>query len=803
MDPQAAEAHGLFRKRFELQNVPERAPARITADSRYALYVNGREVSQGPVRSQPRRLHYDLVDLAPHLRTGENVVAVYVKYYGVANAYWMPAVPNSSLGRRGVLAFEADLGVDGWLVSDATWRTRKTDAWDADWRQLVDHDPGVPLELFDARRFPRGWSYADFDDREWGSAQPVPAMHIGGFARSQPPTDPYGPLVPRPISFLEGERRVPARTRVEILEGSADVTIANPAARVRATAVHPVASATEAAEFPVRVELPERGSVRLALDMGGVVSGLVGFTVDAPRGTVLDIAYSEEPLRPSVSMDRMRSGTRYVARGENDAFRMFESTGARYVTLLIHGAAGPVTLESLDVLERLYPWESGASFRCSDDELQRIFDAGVRTVRLCSHDAFIDCPTREQRSWVGDAVVHQMVHYATNPDWRLARHFLSLADSPRSDGILPMSVAGDIEAREGFTIPDWSLHWGHALYNLYRFEGDRERVKEHMPTFERVLRWYVPYQLPNGLLKDVPEWNLVDWSSVSTGDTSSLLASLWARGLREYAEMAAWLDERGSQRWAEGLFERVRAGFEVFWDETRGSYVDHLVDGVRQPQMSQLAGALAVVAHLAPKERWKRIIETVTDEDQLVVRSWVGDGQGHQSWDKWRAQVEEGRYEVDWDADREIVLAEPFMSYVVHDAVALAGRAELLPELYRRWSQFLVDGYDTLGECWDFGTHAHGWSSTPTRDLVFYTLGVTPDEPGYAAARVAPRLGPLAWAKGTIPTPHGPITVNAAHDLVTVDSPVPVTLDLPGRPLQALAAGRHRIAVPAEGRNAV
>lgn len=366
-----------------------------------------------------------------------------------------------------------------------------------------------------------------------------------------------------------------------------------------------------------------------------------------------------------------------------------------------------------------------------------------------------------------------------------------------------MSVAGDIEARQGFTIPDWSLHWGHAVYNLYRFEGDRERVKALMPTFERILRWYEPYQLPTGVLKDVPEWNLVDWSSVSTEDTSSLLSALWARGLREFAEMAAWLDERGTQRWAEGLFERVRTGFEVFWDETRGSYVDHLVAGVRQPQMSQLAGALAVVARLAPEARWTRIIDTITDADRLVVRSWVGDGQGHQSWEKWRAQVEEGRYDVDWDADREIVLAEPFMSYVVHDAVALAGRVERLPELFRRWSQFIVDGYDTLGECWDFGTHAHGWSSTPTRDLVFYTLGVMPAEPGYAAARVAPRLGPLAWAKGTVPTPHGPITVHAAHDLVTIDSPVPVTLDLPGRQPQALSAGSHRIPIPSASRSAV
>ena len=57
------------------------------------------------------------------------------------------------------------------------------------------------------------------------------------------------------------------------------------------------------------------------------------------------------------------------------------------------------------------------------------------------------------------------------------------------------------------------------------------------------------------------------------------------------------------------------------------------------------------------------------------------------------------------------------------------------------------------------------------------TLGVTPAEPGFATARIAPRLGDLAWARGTVPTPFGPLTVEAKGDHVSVDSPVPFVLD--------------------------
>lgn len=62
------EASGLFRKTFELNEVPQLVPACITADSRYVLFVNGQEVFRGPIRSQPRRMYYDLFDLAPYCK---------------------------------------------------------------------------------------------------------------------------------------------------------------------------------------------------------------------------------------------------------------------------------------------------------------------------------------------------------------------------------------------------------------------------------------------------------------------------------------------------------------------------------------------------------------------------------------------------------------------------------------------------------------------------------------------------------------------------------------------------------------
>src|SRR6185436_19069219 len=66
--PPAGFSRAQFRRVLDLPEVPARVPLRVSADSRYLLWVNGVEVGRGPIRSQPRRLRYDEYDIAGHLR---------------------------------------------------------------------------------------------------------------------------------------------------------------------------------------------------------------------------------------------------------------------------------------------------------------------------------------------------------------------------------------------------------------------------------------------------------------------------------------------------------------------------------------------------------------------------------------------------------------------------------------------------------------------------------------------------------------------------------------------------------------
>jgi hypothetical protein len=764
-----ADRVALFRREFELDAVPASAPARLWVDGRYLLYVNGVEVGRGPVRSDPRAARYDVVDLAGHLRAGTNVIAIMARHFGVATSWWMPVPPSYSLG-AGSVVFEARIG-DEWLITDRSWRSAPGAAWTP--VSIPGDVACLPLESFDATRFAAGWLEPGFDDSQWSKAFEIMPTHTGGHFVPTSPSEPFGMLRP-PVraAFQNGEVHV-----AELL-GSRSVVGAE-------LGDDPVRQVLDDEIAAGAVGSPGDGSGDVELrrfDLGRIAAGTVVLDITgAAAGTVVDFAASEHVSTGGVLVTLgQHAGLRYVCRGDEvEHFESFDIIGTRYLHCSIRAPKGAGSPElTVAVHDRHRPRPAGASFASSDPLLDEIHAVGLRTVDLCALDAYVDCPTREQRAWTGDSVVHQMVDLTNNPDWSMPIWHPQLATMARSDGMLAMAVASDFAADDRTIVPDWSLHWIHSVHNLYRYTGDRAVVSELLSSASRALRWFESYLGPDDLLSDVTGWVLLDWASVYAKGCSSTLNALWARALVEFAEMSRWLGNDGDAEWAMAHHERLRVAFEVFWDERRGVYIDHIVDGVPQRAAAQHPGATALVAELVPDERVARVVEGISDRSRLVRHSFVmdpvrvdGDMSGY-------VYMVTGYPAPVWDVENEMIEAQPFYLYVIHDAYAKVGRIDLLLESCRTWSQFLDRGETSWPECWIGGTRCHGWSSTPSRDLIQYVLGVQPAVPGFTSVRVAPQLGDLEWIRATVPSPFGPITVEAHADgRVEIDSPVPVVRD--------------------------
>ena len=74
-----------FQKNVDIQDVPASLPAKIAADSKYWLWINGEmAVFEGGLKRGPAPgdAYYDTVDIAPFLKSGHNVISVLVWYFG-------------------------------------------------------------------------------------------------------------------------------------------------------------------------------------------------------------------------------------------------------------------------------------------------------------------------------------------------------------------------------------------------------------------------------------------------------------------------------------------------------------------------------------------------------------------------------------------------------------------------------------------------------------------------------------------------------------------------------------------------
>ena len=111
-----------------------------------------------------------------------------------------------------------------------------------------------------------------------------------------------------------------------------------------------------------------------------------------------------------------------------------------------------------------------------------------------------------------------------------------------------------------------------------------------------------------------------------------------------------------------------------------------------------------------------------------------------------------------------------FISYFEIEARFMTGLADSALEEIRRlygWMETndpgitMWEGIREEGQPYEngFTSMAHGWSTGVVPVLTNYILGVTPQGPGFSTFSVKPIPGDVQWAKGMVPTPHGPIRV--------------------------------------------
>lgn len=752
----------LARGRFEASHEDNRPNLGVMVDGRYRLWLNGSAIGRGPVRASPHYARFDNYELA--VEGGANVLAMLVHVPGVDLAWYemMRGAWQPVFGDGGIFA---ELVFAGHRA-EIEWRIRETHAWRrgtarSGWGQDF-------IEDFDARLLCADWITPAFDDSGWSPARAMvssgsPDEAARGFGRAEP----FPALLASEIPQAEETPVSPSR-----LVWIRSATGGNDAApEMRLLMEHLGGDASDLVENQTALLRDDESTALIRTEGGNATALMFGFDVrhagrpfvelDAVGGEVIEIAVAEA-LPGEYGIGEAGDGLhqhdhlsvahvfRYIARPGRQCFEKFNLASIGAMQVVVRDAPAGVAIRRLGSMASHYPARNEGSFECSDELLNRLWQVGRHTVLQCMHDTWVDCPGREARQWVGDAVVEfDIAALAFGPSvYPLQRQFLhQAAESQRADGLVRMFAPGDIAA-DALVIPDFSLLWVIAVERYSKQSGDSEIATALLPAIARALAWFERHVGENGLLTDLPHWHFIEWANLGRTGESAPVNALYAGALEAAAALADAAGWAGYANRCRSRRAAVAAAFDSrHWCEQRRAYVDSVdpSTGIKGARVSQHANALSLLFDLAPPSRREAIAATISDVGRL----------------KLTAVPPIVPTALAFEEATDVVRANTFYSHFVYAGLASASRFDwVVSDIRRNYGPMLATGTTTLWE--SFTPNAslcHGFSATPVYQLSRHSLGISPLAPGYAVFAITPEPADLDWARGVVPTPAGSIEV--------------------------------------------
>lgn len=164
--------------------------------------------------------------------------------------------------------------------------------------------------------------------------------------------------------------------------------------------------------------------------------GSFTWTSRCPEPARILIGFGEhlDDLRARTSVGGRQFAAVYEARAGRQTFtHALKRAGCRYVQLHIYAHAA--TLYYAGVCPTVYPVDYRPAFHCADALHNRIFEVSRRTLELCMHEHYEDCPWREQALYAMDSRNQMLCGYYVFQNKEFAASSLRLlALGQREDG---------------------------------------------------------------------------------------------------------------------------------------------------------------------------------------------------------------------------------------------------------------------------------------------------------------------------------------------------------------------------------
>ena len=453
--------------------------------------------------------------------------------------------------------------------------------------------------------------------------------------------------------------------------------------------------------------------------------------LDKEHCETLDVLTAPLPAAVSVGRDSVATvGSAGFSVASSKAFRFVyieKDEGASYDEVLMDYEYAP------------FDAARSGSFRCSDDELNKIWDVAAYTMDLTTREFFMDGIKRDRWTWSGDAIQSYLMNYYLRFDVECVKRTIR-----QLRGKDPVTAHVN-------TIMDYTFYWFKSVLDYYQYTGDKAFVREMWARMETMMDYVLRRTNSDGMAEGQPDdWIFVDWVDFPMHKRGMLCFEqiLFCKALETMAACAEIVDgtvccdsvatdRTNYAALAATLRQKIKA---TFWNPEQKAYLHAIEDGLINHQVTKFPNMFAILYGLANTDEQQDIMQSVMLNPAIPP------------------------------------ITTPYMRFYELETLCMMGyQTEVLKEMRDYWGGMIREGATSFWEKYNpeetgvqhlamygrpYGKSlCHAWGASPIYLIGKYFLGVRPTKPGYEEYEVRPALGGLEWMKGDVPTPFGLIHI--------------------------------------------
>lgn len=721
----------LFRKQIKVEQDLQSAKFKITADSRYKLWVNGQLVEVGPLKGTANQWYFDIVNLKEYLHKGDNVIAVEVLRYppiSMKGNFGINRTQMPGLYVSGTLKYSDE---EVQVNTDTSWCSFRNHQF-----QIVSEDDNfAPMQIYEQTAGDEklaAWKGSRYDDSGWSGVRDYTDDELPDVLKDESIEERPVPFMYRiPRTFKEVKRvvrsSVTKNSWSDLLQGLNSIEVG-----------------------PNQTEIVE-------ISAGKEMTGYLNLKFLAGQGAHIRILQSEsyvEGKSPSVNglslyfkEDREDSQNGYLVGFEDnydvagygqedtpESYQPFWFRTFRFIRLEIQTGDEPLTLAAMNYEETGYPLRVKTKVVTSDPSLSGIWKMSELTLQRCMHETYEDCPFYEQLQYVMDTRTQMLFTYTTSADDRLARQAIKdFAASQADNGLLNAAYP----SYEANVIPTFSIYYIKMLEDHMMYFDDQNLLNQYFPTVRGILDYFDRHLAPEGYVATIgglngksDHWSFIDWApewNQTTGVPTAVLQGpitieslLYLYGLQSAEIIAKHLGQSNFAEEYSNKAENIQSAIRKYCVGDNGM----IQDGPGVEEYSQHCQVFGILTHTLTEDQGRSNLQRTIDHKQDYAQCSVA------------------------------------MSFYLFRALEKVGLYQLSNDYWNIWREMLRKNSTTSVESSAAErSECHAWGAVALYEMPAVILGVQPASPGYEEIRIKPNPGYLKSAKGDVMTPKGNVHV--------------------------------------------